>query len=242
MTGALYQHKSWFRWCRTQVEILGKTNPLYTTLFIEPGIVSHRVASVPRFAEIKPEFVDLFLSPLLLCITWGVSLWLLCAFCGGLALLNTLLCTCQNERKRPKIWVWLVYVYASPLYGLCLVGAWLVVRPFKSAASGGWVRPVSSERSSEKIGTIQRRLAWPLRKDDTHKSRMYHFLHSNSVHVTSVLSPIARVSHSLCQIARVRPNQPYMLADFPKWSDSIISCIMHRTPIRTPKLKCIEPA
>ena len=30
--------------------------------------------------------------------------------------------------------------------------------------------------SSEKIGTIQRRLAWPLRKDDTHKSRMYHFL------------------------------------------------------------------
>ena len=37
------------------------------------------------------------------------------------------------------------------------------------------VRPVSSERSSAKIGTIQRRLAWPLRKDDTHKSRMYHF-------------------------------------------------------------------
>ena len=30
-------------------------------------------------------------------------------------------------------------------------------------------------RSSAKIGTIQRRLAWPLRKDDTHKSRMYHF-------------------------------------------------------------------
>ena len=28
---------------------------------------------------------------------------------------------------------------------------------------------------SVKIGTIQRRLAWPLRKDDTHKSRMYHF-------------------------------------------------------------------
>ena len=28
---------------------------------------------------------------------------------------------------------------------------------------------------STKIGTIQRRLAWPLRKDDTHKSRTYHF-------------------------------------------------------------------
>ncbi|WJX35679.1 hypothetical protein P8452_23637 [Trifolium repens] len=25
--------------------------------------------------------------------------------------------------------------------------------------------------TSDKIGTIQRRLAWPLRKDDTHKSR-----------------------------------------------------------------------
>jgi hypothetical protein len=31
-------------------------------------------------------------------------------------------------------------------------------------------RIVSSE-TSDKIGTIQRRLAWPLRKDDTHKSR-----------------------------------------------------------------------
>ena len=29
--------------------------------------------------------------------------------------------------------------------------------------------------TSVKIGTIQRRLAWPLRKDDTHKSRTYHF-------------------------------------------------------------------
>ncbi|CAK9196769.1 unnamed protein product [Sphagnum troendelagicum] len=32
------------------------------------------------------------------------------------------------------------------------------------------VDTVSSE-TSDKIGTIQRRLAWPLRKDDTHKSR-----------------------------------------------------------------------
>ena len=35
------------------------------------------------------------------------------------------------------------------------------------------------KRSSAKIGTIQRRLAWPLRKDDTHKSRMYHFCFSS---------------------------------------------------------------
>ena len=33
------------------------------------------------------------------------------------------------------------------------------------------VRTDSLRRSSDKIGTIQRRLAWPLRKDDTHKSR-----------------------------------------------------------------------
>uniref|UniRef100_A0A7I3ZQ53 Uncharacterized protein n=1 Tax=Physcomitrium patens TaxID=3218 RepID=A0A7I3ZQ53_PHYPA len=35
---------------------------------------------------------------------------------------------------------------------------------------GGLTTHVSSE-TSDKIGTIQRRLAWPLRKDDTHKSR-----------------------------------------------------------------------
>ncbi|CAN6467053.1 unnamed protein product [Victoria cruziana] len=34
----------------------------------------------------------------------------------------------------------------------------------------GLICSVSSE-TSDKIGTIQRRLAWPLRKDDTHKSR-----------------------------------------------------------------------
>ena len=32
-------------------------------------------------------------------------------------------------------------------------------------------RKDSLRGSSVKIGTIQRRLAWPLRKDDTHKSR-----------------------------------------------------------------------
>ena len=30
---------------------------------------------------------------------------------------------------------------------------------------------VVSSETSDKIGTIQRRLAWPLHKDDTHKSR-----------------------------------------------------------------------
>jgi len=50
---------------------------------------------------------------------------------------------------------------------------------------------VSSE-TSDKIGTIQRRLAWPLRKDDTHKSRngpnffFFHFpFHVNPVAIHS---------------------------------------------------------
>ena len=29
---------------------------------------------------------------------------------------------------------------------------------------------IAPSRTSDKIGTVQRRLAWPLRKDDTHKS------------------------------------------------------------------------
>ena len=42
------------------------------------------------------------------------------------------------------------------------------------AIEGGGFHRLKSDsprRSSDKIGTIQRRLAWPLRKDDTHKSR-----------------------------------------------------------------------
>ena len=51
----------------------------------------------------------------------------------------------------------------------------------QSTTGGPFIFPVTQTaepltRSSAKIGTIQRRLAWPLRKDDTHKSRMYHFL------------------------------------------------------------------
>ena len=41
--------------------------------------------------------------------------------------------------------------------------------------------PMDSLRgSSVKIGTIQRRLAWPLRKDDTHKSRSVNNKHNRS--------------------------------------------------------------
>ena len=42
--------------------------------------------------------------------------------------------------------------------------------------------------SSVKIGTIQRRLAWPLRKDDTHKSR--------SVNIFCAFSRSSRTQHA----------------------------------------------
>ena len=49
--------------------------------------------------------------------------------------------------------------------------------PGESAKS--WGAPIAPTGvktvSHDKIGTIQRRLAWPLRKDDTHNSRTYHF-------------------------------------------------------------------
>ena len=45
---------------------------------------------------------------------------------------------------------------------------WRCCRPWR-ALSG--IFSDSLRGSSVKIGTIQRRLAWPLRKDDTHKSR-----------------------------------------------------------------------
>ena len=44
-------------------------------------------------------------------------------------------------------------------------------------------------RSSVKIGTIQRRLAWPLRKDDTHKSRSVTNFSPNSTPKSQVPSP-----------------------------------------------------
>ncbi|KHN48479.1 hypothetical protein glysoja_044423, partial [Glycine soja] len=51
-----------------------------------------------------------------------------------------------------------------------------------------WVVPSGT---SDKIGTIQRRLAWPLRKDDTHKSRNGPNFFSNlfllsSLHMSSL--------------------------------------------------------
>jgi hypothetical protein len=52
--------------------------------------------------------------------------------------------------------------------------------------------------SSVKIGTIQRRLAWPLRKDDTHKSRKYHtFFCSNSTYFRDFNLPLSCCARKL---------------------------------------------
>ncbi|RID62410.1 hypothetical protein BRARA_E01486 [Brassica rapa] len=40
-----------------------------------------------------------------------------------------------------------------------------------SLYTDGVTKVIVPSGTSDKIGTIQRRLAWPLRKDDTHKSR-----------------------------------------------------------------------
>ena len=59
------------------------------------------------------------------------------------------------------------------------------------------------KRSSAKIGTIQRRLAWPLRKDDTHKSRMYHFLfRSGCFSVTWLVTKSLNRSYSVMVITK----------------------------------------
>jgi len=67
-----------------------------------------------------------------------------------------------NNCRRKKTLLW---IYQRMLY-------WLVSLQRLQPSSSDSLRGAPQE----KIGTIQRRLAWPLRKDDTHKSRMYHFL------------------------------------------------------------------
>ena len=52
---------------------------------------------------------------------------------------------------------------------------WLIFARLKSLRNGK-VEP--RKRSSAKIGTIQRRLAWPLRKDDTQNREAFHIFAS----------------------------------------------------------------
>ena len=63
-------------------------------------------------------------------------------------------------------------IHDSPV---CLVALWLFWEIMFIYSKGSSVCGTIFWWSSVKIGTIQRRLAWPLRKDDTHKSRSYHY-------------------------------------------------------------------
>jgi len=48
-----------------------------------------------------------------------------------------------------------------------------------------------------KIGTIQRRLAWPLRKDDTLNREVSHFLESNLIELRTVDNDIFSLKKKL---------------------------------------------
>lgn len=74
-------------------------------------------------------------------------------------------------------------VAGLPLRQALSLAAGVASKGASGLAPGRLPRPLPSSSdslrgSSVKIGTIQRRLAWPLRKDDTHKSRSVNdFLH-----------------------------------------------------------------
>ena len=82
----------------------------------------------------------------------------------------------------------------------------LQMRECNPAKQNAWISILDSLRgSSVKIGTIQRRLAWPLRKDDTHKSRS----------VNNFLGSTQRARHlwqladcSVCHATRGTPPRP----------------------------------
>ena len=61
--------------------------------------------------------------------------------------------------------------------------------------------------SSVKIGTIQRRLAWPLRKDDTHKSRSVN---------SFLLCPDTQLVVHIRQASNIKESPAHNLTDAPK--------------------------
>ena len=93
--------------------------------------------------------------------------------------------TSDNATTLPLV-ASLYYYYGPPKkQHWCPMCAWTHIPPHPPLSSLGYVKGASSWAggtifwwSSVKIGTIQRRLAWPLRKDDTHKSRSYHYFFS----------------------------------------------------------------
>ena len=84
----------------------------------------------------------------------------------------------------------------------------------------GWQHTAPLRGSSVKIGTIQRRLAWPLRKDDTHKSRSVNIL-------LSALGPHA-TPHGLAHLQVRRDPQAGAVCREPKvlhWKGTTQICM-----------------
>ena len=81
-------------------------------------------------------------------------------------------------------------------------------------------------RSPVKIGTIPRRLAWPLRKDDTHKSRSVN----NSFDGPPCLPECSRAGSNGANCASVRhtPRNPLDLTRFTKCSRIAQTCVVSR--------------
>ena len=98
-------------------------------------------------------------------------------------------------------------------------------------------------RSSVKIGTIQRRLAWPLRKDDTHKSRsvnnFFHrqcLVHGNLLRsAPPKLPPGSRlqvsVARALVMVVVIFSVQEFLLTIYAKWGSTsqLVACLVLRT-------------
>ena len=69
------------------------------------------------------------------------------------------------------------------------------------------VRMDSLRGSSVKIGTIQRRLAWPLRKDDTHKSRsVNNYLFKFDVRTVGASLRTRPLTSAQCRVTRRELN------------------------------------
>ena len=78
--------------------------------------------------------------------------------------------------------------------------------------------------SSVKIGTIQRRLAWPLRKDDTHKSRsVNNFFMTPAPHISAASRDISAMTQ------QPPPPPPHPQGTPPTCNTlTAIPCRMHR--------------
>ena len=101
----------------------------------------------------------------------------------------------------------------------------------------------SLRRSSVKIGTVQRRLAWPLRKDDAHKSRsvnnFFHrqcLVHGNLLRsAPPKLPPGSRlqvsVARALVMVVVIFSVQEFLLTIYAKWGSTsqLVACLVLRT-------------